>query len=153
MIVWKRLKEEKVHVFFYLFFYTYIQFTLQTLADTTQIQDNTPASGFYLFFAGAWHEVRQHERRIAGDPFKACRSQATQAKAETWHFFLILRNWNHMYASWINYSIFLVDLRQMVFFIKINQHVFLFPTIYNKCMFGEKKINPMGVVDRKWHEY
>ena len=39
------------------------------------------------------HEVRQHERKGAGDPFKIFRSQATQAKAERWHFF-----WKHMYG-------------------------------------------------------
>ena len=33
-------------------------------------------------------------------------------------------------------------------FIKIN---FFFPTIYDQPMFGEKKIHPIGAVDRKGH--
>ena len=42
LLVCKRLKEEKAHM--YIFFYT--QFTLQTLTDTTQIQDDPPPVDF-----------------------------------------------------------------------------------------------------------
>ena len=38
LMVWKRLKEEKTHIFLY----AYIQLTLHALTDTAQIQDDPP---------------------------------------------------------------------------------------------------------------
>ena len=64
---------------YFLSFFLYVHLIYITLTDTT---NRSVASGFHLFFGGG-----QHERKGAGDPFKIFRSQATQAKAETWHFF------------------------------------------------------------------
>ena len=60
---------------YFLSFFLYVHLIYITLTDTT---NRSVASGFHLFFGGGGG---------LGDPFKIFRSQATQAKAETWHFF------------------------------------------------------------------
>ena len=84
-----------------MYFFLYassIYITKTDRHDTVTDTGKLPASGFHLFFAAAWLEARERKRRGAGDSFKACRSESTQAKPEAWHFFFKLWNWKHMYV-------------------------------------------------------
>ena len=63
----------------------------------------------------------------------------------------VMKELKQMYVPSISHSTFHVDLRHGSF-IKINNHIFLFPTIYDKFMFEEKKFlsNGSGGPEKAW---